>query len=140
MACFRSLGSQAVLMLAGVAAIGCGPARPPLVPVAGIVTLDGRPLAGGSLRVIPHNARAAAGRIGPDGRFVLGTFADADGCVAGTHAVEVMPLASGGDERSPAAVAPPPFPLRYVSADSSGLTVTVTGPTSDLAIPLRSGK
>lgn len=140
MACFKSLGSLAVLMLAGVASIGCGPAQPSLVPVGGIVTLDGRPLAGGSLRVIPKNARAATGRIGADGRFVLGTFADADGCVAGTHAVEVIPPASGGDERSPAAVAPAPFPLRYVSVDTSGLTITVTGPTSDLAIALSTEK
>lgn len=136
MTCFRPFGRWPSVLFVVAMMVGCGPPRPPLVPVGGIVTLDGRPLAGGAVRVIPHNARAASGTIGPDGRFVLGTWADADGCVTGTHAVEVMPPATGGDERSPAPAKPAPFPRRYQSAETSGVTVTVTGPTSDLTIPL----
>ncbi len=140
MACFRPFGCGAAILFVAALTVGCGPPRPSLVPVGGIVTLDGRPLAGGALRVIPHNARAASGTIGPEGRFTLGTFAAADGCVAGTHAVEVMPPASGGDERSSAPAKPPPFPTRYASVETSGLTITITGPTRDLSILLTSEK
>jgi hypothetical protein len=126
--------------LAAAFTIGCGSARPPLVPVAGVVTLDGRPVSGGAVRVIPQNARAATGTIGPDGRFTLGTFAEADGCVVGTHVVEVMPPPSGGDERSPPPAKPVDFPTRYISAGTSGLTITVTGPTTNLVITLSTDK
>ena len=120
-----------------LAATGCGPRRPTVVPASGIVTLDGKPLAGGFVRVVPGGSRPATGEIGSDGRFVLGTFAAADGCVLGTHGVEVIePLPAGGEL---AAVTPAPtvtVPARYRDAETSGLTITVTGPTSDLAIPL----
>jgi hypothetical protein len=106
------------------------------VPVAGVVTLDGEPVSGGAVRVIPQKARAATGAIGPDGRFTLGTFTEADGCVVGTHVVEVMPPPTGGDERSPAPAKPASFPTHYISADTSGLTITITGSTSDLVISL----
>ncbi len=131
----------AVAVLAGVAglflATGCGPRRPAVVPAAGIVTLDGKPLPGGFVRLVPEASRVATGEIGPDGRFTLGTFAAADGCVLGTHGVEVIgPLPAGG-EKAPTAPAPAvTVPARYRDAQTSGLTVTVTGPTSNLAIAI----
>ncbi len=120
---------------------GCGPRRPAVVPAAGIVTLDGRPLPGGFVRLVPVASRPATGVIGPDGRFTLGTFAAADGCVPGTHGAEVIgPLPAGGEKASAAPAPAVTVPDRYRTAETSGLTVTVTGPTSDLAIALRSEK
>ena len=118
-------------------ATGCGPRRPAVVPAAGLVTLDGKPLPGGFVRLVPAASRVATGQIGPDGRFTLGTFAAADGCVLGTHGVEVIgPLPAGG-EKAPAAPGPTvTVPARYGAAKTSGLTVTITGPTSELAIAL----
>lgn len=117
--------------------IGCGPSRPAVVPAAGIVTLDGKPLAGGFIRLVPAASRPATGEIGPDGRFTLATFAAADGCVPGTHGVEVIgPLPAGGEA---AAAVPAPtvtVPARYRDAQTSGLTITIAGPTRDLTIPL----
>lgn len=126
----------AALVLA-VAAVGCGPRRPGVVPASGIVTLDGEPLAGGFVRVVPAASRPATGAIGPDGRFTLGTFAAADGCVLGTHGVEVIgPLPAGGET---AAAVPAPtvtVPARYRDAHTSGLTITIAGPSRDLTISL----
>lgn len=122
-------------------ATGCGPRRPAVVPAAGIVTLDGKPLPGGFVRLVPAESRAATGRIGPDGRFALGTFAEADGCVPGTHGVEVIgPLPAGGEMASTTPRPTVTVPARYRAAETSGLTITVAGPTSDLAITLSTGK
>ncbi len=124
-----------------LAATGCGPFRPTVVPASGIVTLDGKPLPGGFVRLVPAGSRPATGEIGPDGRFALGTFAAADGCVLGTHGVEVIgPLPAGGET---AAAVPAPavaVPARYRAAETSGLTITITGPASDLAIALTTDK
>lgn len=127
----------AAALVLSLSATGCGPSRPVVVPVAGIVTLDGKPLAGGFVRVVPAASRPATGVIGPDGRFTLGTFAAADGCVPGTHGLEVIgPLPAGGEA---AAAVPAPtvtVPARYRDAQTSGLTITIAGPTRDLTIPL----
>lgn len=137
---FRVSIELAVLatVLAAVLAGGCGPRRPAVVPVSGIVTLAGRPLAGGFIRVVPVDARPATGMIGPDGRFTLGTFADADGCVPGTHGVEVIgPLARGGETVAAAAASVVAVPSRYRSAATSGLTTTITEPAATVVIDLR---
>jgi hypothetical protein len=137
----RSVAAVVLPVLAAVAvlamATGCGPRRPAVVPASGVVTLDGEPLAGGFVRLVPVASRVATGEIGPDGRFTLGTFAAADGCVLGTHGVEVIgPLPAGGEKASAAPAPAVTVPDRYRAAETSGLTVTVTGPTSDLVIPL----
>lgn len=127
----------AAALVLSLSATGCGPSRPAVVPAAGIVTLDGKPLAGGFIRLVPAASRPATGAIGPDGRFTLGTFAESDGCVPGTHGVEVIgPLPAGGEA---AAAVPAPtvtVPARYRDAQTSGLTITIAGPTRDLTIPL----
>jgi len=128
----------AALVLA-VAAVGCGPFRPIVVPASGIVTLDGEPLPGGFVRVVPAASRPATGAIGPDGRFTLGTFAEADGCVPGTLGVEVIGPLPRGCEMAPVAATPAvTVPDRYRTADTSGLTITVTRATTDLVIALSS--
>lgn len=136
-------GVAAVLAAAvlAVAAAGCGPRRPTVVPASGIVTLNGKPLPGGFVRIVPTASRPATGEIGPDGRFSLGTFTAADGCVPGTHGVEVIgPLPAGG-EAAPAVPAPTiTVPARYRAVETSGLTITITAPTSDLSILLTSEK
>ena len=67
------------LWLVGVvwAAAGCGERKDHLLPVAGKVTLDGKPLAGGSVSFRPDGSRGNAtlhhptGRIDPAGNFQL---------------------------------------------------------------------
>jgi len=110
---------------------GCGDGRPSRVPVSGQVLIDGKPLTGGTLQVIPEGDRAAYGDIGPDGRFKLSTFTDNDGCVLGKHKVVVVSreIINAGSQRWLA-------PKKYSSFEESGLNVDITGPTEDLKIDL----
>jgi len=117
-----------------VAAIGCLTGcnkGPKVVPVSGIVLIDGQPLTKGSVQVMPSGSRAASGTIGPDGRFTLTTNDDGDGCMMGTHPVRVV-----GNEN----VGPTDIrwlaPKKYALPGDSDLTVTIDGPTSDLKIEL----
>ena len=120
---------------------GCGPRRPAVVPAAGLVTLDGKPLPGGFVRLVPAASRVATGEIGPDGRFTLGTFATGDGCVLGTHGVEVIgPLPAGGELASATPSPAVSVPARYRAAETSGLTRSITGPASDFAVALTTEK
>ena len=73
-----------------LALAGCGKGRTPCVLVSGQVLLDGKPLPTGFIRVIPAKGRMAAGALDGEGRFRLTTFNDGDGCIRGTHAVEVI--------------------------------------------------
>jgi hypothetical protein len=110
---------------------GCGNKGPRPVHASGMVTIDGKPLTGGFIRVVPDNGRPSSGNIGTDGRFTLGCFTKDDGCIAGTHKVEV----SGSESLSETKrkwLAPP----KYASAGSSGLTITIDKPTDALKIDL----
>jgi hypothetical protein len=101
------------------------------VPVSGQVLIDGAPLTTGFVRVIPENARPAVGRIGADGRFRLTTFDGEDGCVLGTHAVEIVARESQGYTAVKWLT-----PRKYQDATSSGLTVTVERALTDWTLEL----
>jgi hypothetical protein len=114
-----------------VSVLGCGPKRPEVVPVSGIVMIDGKPLGGGLIRVVPDGGRPASGTIGPDGRFILSCFGGNDGCITGTHRVEVSGFRNLSEtERKWLA------PRRYANFGASGLTATVSGPTDSMRIDL----
>ncbi len=119
------------LLVAALLLSGCSDGRPRRVPVSGLVTIDGKPLKAGFVRVIPDDARPSTGQIDAEGRFRLTTFDQLDGCVTGTHRVEVVAF----DTVSPTALrwlAPP----KYRDSTTSGLTATIDGPTDSLAIEL----
>jgi hypothetical protein len=118
-----------VLALVAVTA-GCSK-RPTRVPVSGQVLLDGKPLPSGFVRLVPTNARPSTGRIDREGRFQLTTFAAADGSVPGTHGVSVIAY----DESNPNELHWL-VPRKYADASTSGLKVTITGPTDSLKIEL----
>ncbi len=110
--------SAAALLLAGL--LGCSDGLPRRVPVEGIVLIDGQPVTAGVVRVRPTEARPAIGDIGPDGRFSLTTYQTNDGCVVGTHPVEVFAIENlaDGNVRWLA-------PQRYSETKTSDLTLTV---------------
>jgi hypothetical protein len=111
--------------------IGCGSKGPKPVPVSGIVTIDGKPLRAGFIRVVPDGSRPSGGTIGTDGRFTLGCFTANDGCVPGTHKVEVYGC-ENLSETSRKWLAP----QKYAGTGTSGLTATIDGPTDALKIEL----
>ena len=114
---------------------GCGSGRPETVPVSGVVLLDGQPLkAEGTVRVIPKKDRPATGEIDPaTGRFTLKTFDPGDGCVRGTHTVTVLARQTTDDNQIRWLI-----PEKYSQPGTSGLTVTIDGPTDQVKIKLES--
>ncbi len=116
--------------------------RPVLAPAAGQVTLDGKPL--GNVKVTlmnPNSPRAATGQTDADGRFVLGTFEPGDGAVPGAHQVAIEPVrevkgvvglesAEYEDAMKQSmqgkTQAEGDFPSKYMSFESSELTVTIS--------------
>lgn len=88
------LGMMAIVLAA--ASAGCSKSPYKLVPVSGVVTLDGQPIAGGivNFQPIAGGAGGNAGpgstaRTGPDGRYTLATIQGKPGAVVGKHRVKI---------------------------------------------------
>jgi hypothetical protein len=81
--------------------------------------------------VVPDDARASGGRIGPDGRFTLGCFEKDDGVVVGKHPLAVIatePLGANAQRWL--------APRKYAQPKTSELTVDIQEPTDSLVIEL----
>lgn len=111
-----------------------GPSVPPLVPVSGHVTFEGKTISGASISFRPRDKSLASlpmprAVVGPDGRFLVGTFDANDGAPAGDYDVSIQwfPAPSSNDEN----ILPRnQLPSRYAHPDTSGLTVRIdSGPT-----------
>lgn len=124
----RYLTRIAFVFAVVVYATGCGN-EIKIVPVSGIVLIDGQPLTHGQIQVAPVGARPAYAKIGPDGRFTLGTNGDADGVSVGIHPVAVIAHQSltAGSQKWHA-------PKKYMSTETSGLMITVEKATNDLVV------
>jgi predicted small lipoprotein YifL len=123
----------AALAAALVGLAGCGGGGPKIVPASGVVTIDGQPLTYGHIQVLPTGWRPASSRIGGDGRFTLTTTVQGDGCAVGTHPVAILAGESITPEHTKWHA-----PQKYADIQTSNLTVTITGPTNDLKIELKS--
>lgn len=119
-----------LILWAGLGTTGCE-SKPRIVKVSGVVLIDGKPLTLGFVQVAPLGYRAASGKINPDGSFSLTTHAENDGCVVGTHPVAVIGLETLGPTSQKWHA-----PKKYNSTETSGLTITVDKPTTDLKINL----
>lgn len=73
-----------------LAVLGCGGGE--LVPVKGVVTVDGKPLAGATVQLIPDSpaGKQALGTTDAQGRFQLSTNQPRDGALRGTYKVTVQ--------------------------------------------------
>ena len=126
------------------------------IPVTGLVTLDGQPVAGAAVSFSPSSKTglAAVGTTDASGRFKLTTKNPDDGAVPGAYAVIVTKSAAAGsagawtDPRSSGGKMTPDqeknvkdmmsktgakegatqseLPKKYASADTSGFTANVT--------------
>lgn len=124
----------AVLATAGLAA-GCTRELPPsLVPVKGVVTLDGKPLSSGVVQFQPATGQPATGEIAGDGSFTLSRNAPEDGVPPGTYRVAVVSYDPTAETQS---VENLRVPLKYTRFGSSGIEFTVfPGTKGPLAIEL----
>jgi hypothetical protein len=127
-----------VLAFAGMAAIfafgsGCKQ-TPRVVPVAGKVLYNGKPLPFGSVMFQPDQGQAAVGDIQADGSFKLSSYGPDDGAVPGKHKVSVScyeghrPGKASGDSLGKLLI-----PLKYTRFGSSGLTAEVKDVSGDQA-------
>jgi len=121
---------------------GCGPGHPKTYPVRGkVVFEDGAPLEGGFIGFestpIDGTRINARGRVAEDGTFVLFTFAEGDGAVAGKHRVLVRADRKGSDITQDEGVLVPPPPVihpRFERYETSGLEFTVTEGRNDFTV------
>lgn len=128
----RSLRPLLAAVVAGnlFFATGCD-SHSPTAPARGLVRYDGEPLKFGSVMFQPvAGGQPARGEIGPDGTFVLSTFAPEDGAIVGEHRVRVMcnSLQRDGAKTAPgndATAGQLLIPRKYTQLSSSGLFATV---------------
>jgi hypothetical protein len=127
-------------------AVGCGSRRPGLGRVAGTVTLDGQPLAHGTLTFEARGLRPATARI-VDGRIVEATtFRAGDGVPVGAHTIAVFAREAGvgttASDPGTAGFAADGMvgrslvPRRYNHPATSGLSATIVGGTNTLDLAL----
>jgi hypothetical protein len=95
-----------------VSALGCsGSEGPKVVPVSGVVTLDGKPLAGATVTFSPiakpgeiNAGDGSAGKTNANGEYTLTTSRGVPGAQVGKHRVGISVLgqeAGSSDERRP---------------------------------------
>jgi hypothetical protein len=125
-----SLAWPSLLVMCGVlSAAGCGDSGlPKTVPVKGKVTYRGRPVTSGLVMLTPSGSgHAATGSLAADGSFELTTFVKNDGAVPGSYqvAVQVFPEEGAGLPGAEFGGKPPPIPLKFGSATTSGLTAEI---------------
>jgi hypothetical protein len=117
----------ALLMTLGTL-VGCAQDTS-IASVEGVVRLDGKPLASGTVRFVPTAGRAATGSIQSDGSYTLGTYSDSDGALVGMHQVAIVAYQGLDDARPAYEIRTPTskslVPERYSAVGTSGLTFEV---------------
>lgn len=120
-----------------LAAVGCGPSTshlPKTVPAAGVVTLDGKPVDGAQVVLVPAGdaSTGAYGTTDTSGKFSLRAFAEKDGAIPGDYRVQVsktIEVRLDGPKGSLDGGDPVRFdygvPAKYTGVKTSGLTITI---------------
>lgn len=124
------VGALVVAALLTMSLPGCR-RGPTVVPVQGVVEVDGKPLPSGAVMVVPRDGRPASATIGPDGRFTLSTYKPGDGAILGTHPVVVIAHESIGGSKLRWLV---PAACRDIA--TSPLRLEVTGPLPSAKISI----
>ena len=120
--------SVVLLVIMGLGCLSGCQERP--IPVAGTVYIDGQPVKGGQIRVIPAHTRSAQAMIDKNGKFRLFNRKIDDGVYAGEHPVEIIAVDElpGGRRWL--------VPKKYASVSTSDLTIKIDKATDDLRIDL----
>jgi hypothetical protein len=123
--------AQIAYALTCVLVVGCGDGRPKRVPVAGLVTIDGQPLAKAMLTFYPPEGRPSHATTDASGAFKLACFEESDGAQLGAHRVSVTAV-----EQPDPSTMKWLAPKKYCDPNRSGLKYTIDDATSDLKIEL----
>ena len=99
MLALRWFGRIAFTSVTAVLFVGCGGGDPyGTVPVSGVATCNGKPVANGVVNFTPmpdqgradgNRGRVALGKTDSEGRFKLTTYKNDDGAIVGRHTVTV---------------------------------------------------
>ncbi|MDR2756226.1 MAG: hypothetical protein LBC20_11015 [Planctomycetaceae bacterium] len=133
----------------------CGNRYPKMVRVNAHVTLDGQPFPNVQVFLSPLNGERGALGISDKEGFVtsFSTFQTGDGVISGTHKVSVIPKLPppmSGTTSTPEQIAlekkmreapdniTPPFPDKYKSLDTSGITVIIEPKTKEITVEMTS--
>lgn len=143
----------AVVLLTAALTAGCGSAGghlPKTVPAEGVVTLDGKPVDGAQVVLVPSGdaQTGAFGTTDASGRFALRAYQEKPGAIPGDYKVQVsktIEVRLDGAKGSLDGGDPVRFehgvPGKYTGAKTSGLTVSIPDAGKrDINLALTSGK
>jgi hypothetical protein len=130
-----------LLGVAVVMALGCAAEAPKFAPVSGVVTLDGKPLAGATVAFSPiakpgetNAGDGSSGKTNEKGEYTLTTSRGVPGAQAGQHRVSITILAQqvgASDERRRGG---PPvqntIPAKYNAESKLSFEVKAPGPNT----------
>ncbi len=144
----KLLSLSVLIAIAASVLVGCGPDRPETMPVTGTVTLDGKPVAGAAVMLMPEaGGRPATAETDESGAFSVMTFEPGDGALLGKHAVTVTKKKVTGmltdKDGLSGGVAPGGIqvewlvPQKYSVPKTSGLTVEVKDGMPPLVLELK---
>lgn len=131
------LGGAGLMLVCLGGLCGCGAGGgnlPRTVPASGVVTLDGKPVEGAQVVLVPAGdaTTGAYGVSDAQGRFSLRAFDQKDGAIPGDYLVQVSKTIEVRLKGPPGSLDggdPVRFehgvPARYTSAQTSGLKVTI---------------
>jgi hypothetical protein len=130
-----------LLVVALVSTPGCGATAAKVVPVSGVVTFDGKPLANATVLFSPvakageiNAGDGSAGKTNEQGEYTLTTSRGVPGAQVGKHRVSISVLSQAGssDQRPPAGGWPAPIkvPARYNTESQLTFDVPAAGTTA----------
>lgn len=131
-------GCIALLFIAFFLVTGCRDGGRPTAPVSGVITLDGKPLAGGSVVsqpvAPPGSTIAGKGSVAfcdADGRFELKTLDGVEGAIVGEHRIRIygprIENASASERDGVGTKLKEPVPEKYNHRTNLTLTVPPDG-------------
>ena len=120
--------------------LGCGNSLPPLVPVSGKVTLDGKPFTEGSVNLISEDTKlgglAILGPIDSTGQYSITTNGK-EGAPEGKYKAIVTAPSKVDPKAKKGSLPEPPFDKKYSNITKTTLGFTVTANAAPGAYDLK---
>jgi hypothetical protein len=129
--------SLAAALIVVIGTCGCFDSGLELVPVKGMVTVNGKPLTKGNVITQPIAGRGSNGIIQSDGSFELSSGREA-GAIPGPHAVAVVAYSKDGPLGAEGDPGDLIIPKRYTNLKTSELTIDVKDDDNAPVLELKS--